>query len=190
MGNASKSAPASRPPGDIWVFAYGSLMWHPNFDYAEKRHARLYGYHRALCIYSVEYRGTPEKPGLVFGLNKGGSCRGMAFRVLDKNVDKVIAYLNEREMVTGVYCPRWQSLELLADEHHPAQRTPGYIFVADTEHDQYTGSLSDEETVRLVRQGHGKVGPCIDYLQNTLSHLHDQGIDDRALARIIRKSLK
>lgn len=178
-----------RPAGDVWIFAYGSLMWHPNFEFVEKRHAHLHGYHRALCIYSVEYRGTAAKPGLVFGLNEGGECRGMAFRVLEKDADAVIAYLSEREMITGVYCPRWQMIDLYDDQQNALDKTNAYIFVADTNHAQYCGTLPDEDTVRLVRQGHGKAGPCIDYLQNTLNHLQELGIQDTTLARIIRKTL-
>lgn len=178
------------PSGDIWIFAYGSLMWHPNFEHAEKRHAHLQGYHRALCIYSVEYRGTADTPGLVFGLDKGGSCRGMAFRVLEKNANAVIDYLSEREMITGVYTPSWQTIELCDDQQNLLTKTSAYIFVADTNHTQYCGTLPDEETVRLVRQGHGKAGPCIDYLQNTLDHLHELGIQDPTLARIIEKTLE
>lgn len=177
-----------RPKGDIWIFAYGSLMWHPNFAYAEKRAAHLHGYHRALCIYSWEYRGTRQQPGLVFGLDRGGSCRGIAFRVLEKDADAVIAYLDEREMITGVYRPSWQSIDLVGDDHLAKTKAKAYIFIADTTHQQYAGKLSDAETVKLIRQGNGKAGPCIDYLQNTLDHLLELGINDRSLARIIGKT--
>ena len=178
----------NKPAGDIWIFAYGSLMWHPNFEYEEKRRAHLHGYHRALCIYSVEYRGTHEKPGLVFGLDRGGSCHGMAFRVLEKHAAAVMRYLDEREMVTGVYCPSWEPVELASDDPEDPIRTKAYIFVADTNHSQYAGKLSDIDTVRLVDQGHGKAGPCIEYLQNTLDHLTELGIEDPSLARIVKKT--
>lgn len=174
------------PHGDIWVYAYGSLMWQPNFPYTEKQHARLHGYHRALCIYSIEYRGTAEKPGLVFGLNRGGSCHGIAFKVKEKDAAGVVQYLHEREMITGVYTPRWQNVQLCCDGRASGEKVLAYIFVADTSHAQYCGKLDDRETVKLVRQGHGKSGPCIDYLQNTLDHLHTLGIQDSALSRIVR----
>ncbi len=177
------------PKGDIWVFAYGSLMWQPNFNFAEKCHARLPGYHRALCIYSIEYRGTAEKPGLVFGLNSGGSCQGIAFRILETNAEAVVKYLHEREMITGVYRPQWQPIDLYTNCPTKRQETSAYIFVADTNHSQYTGHLDDHETVRLIRQGHGKSGPCIDYLKNTLDHLIALGIEDQDLARIVKKAL-
>jgi len=174
------------PKGDIWVYAYGSLMWQPNFPYMEKCHARLHGYHRALCIYSIEYRGTAEKPGLVFGLNRGGSCNGIAFKVREKDASSVVLYLHEREMITGVYMPRWQKVQLCSNANRAAEKVTAYIFVADTAHNQYTGNIDDTETVKLVRQGHGKSGPCIDYLINTQDHLHELGIQDYTLSRIIK----
>ena len=183
------SNPLTKPDGDIWVFAYGSLIWHPNFEYVEKCTANLYGYHRALCIYSVEYRGTHDLPGLVFGLDSGGLCQGMAFRVLGKDAVSVIRSLDEREMVTGVYCPTWADINLYSNDQTEPTKTKAYIFVADTNHTQYAGKLSDDETVRLVQQGHGKAGPCIDYLQNTLDHLIKLGIDDPSLAGIVKKIL-
>jgi len=175
-----------RPTGDLWVFGYGSLMWRPNFPYEEARSALLRGYHRALCIYSVEYRGTYETPGLVFGLDRGGSCRGLAFRVLEKNADQVMSYLYEREMVTGVYRPRWRDIEV--SDGKTLEKVHSYIFVADTTHDQYTGKLPDDETVKLVLQGRGKGGACIEYLKNTLDHLRELGIEDKNLARIVSKA--
>jgi hypothetical protein len=91
------------PNGDLWVFGYGSLMWRPGFDFVEQVPARLIGEHRALCVYSFVHRGTPGKPGLVLGLDRGGACRGVAFRVAAKHRTDVVAYLREREQVTSVY---------------------------------------------------------------------------------------
>ncbi len=171
---------------DIWVFGYGSLMWRPNFPHVEIRPALLRGYHRALCIYSVEYRGTYETPGLVFGLDRGGSCRGLAFRVLENDVSEVMNYLYEREMVTGVYRPRWCPIEV--GQGSSKETVQSYLFVADPDHSQYTGKLDDDDAVRIVLQGHGKAGACIDYLTNTFDHLRELGIHDRVLERIIRKA--
>ena len=91
--------------GDLWIFGYGSLMWRPGFDYVERLPVRLHGYHRAFCVWSHRYRGTPERPGLVLGLDRGGSCLGIAYRIAPEKQDTVLAYLHEREMITGVYIP-------------------------------------------------------------------------------------
>jgi len=176
------------PDHDFWVFGYGSLMWRPNFPHAEQRPARIWGYHRAPCIYSVEYRGTYERPGLVLGLDRGGCCHGMAFRVRAVDGPGVMGYLYEREMVTRVYRPRWLKGELAADSQRPARRLTVYTFVADPDHDQYTGRLDDADAVQLILQGCGKAGECLEYLENTLCHLRELGIEDRALARIVEKA--
>ena len=175
-----------RPPGDLWVFGYGSLMWRPHFPHTDVQPALVHGYHRALCIYSVAYRGTYECPGLVFGLDRGGACKGLAFKVAENDVDNVMGYLWEREMITGVYRPRILHAEM-PDGSKTIKRTI-WGFIADRDHDQYTGRLADNDAVKLILQGQGMAGPCLDYLKNTLDHLTDQGIHDRSLARIIKKA--
>lgn len=159
---------------DVWVFAYGSLMWQPGFAFEERVAARLHGYHRALCIYSWEYRGTKQQPGLVFGLDRGGSVKGIAYRIAASNWPETHAYLDAREMVTNVYTPRWPRLTL-AD----GRRVRALAYVADPAHEQYAGGLNDEETLRLVRQGKGSSGPCRDYILNTIVHLAEIGMADR-----------
>jgi len=166
---------------DMWVFAYGSLMWKPDFPHVDVRDARLYGYHRGLCIYSHAYRGTPEKPGLVFGLDRGGSCRGKALRVAAPDIDVTIETLYAREMVTNVYHPVMGRTEIAG-----VGRIPALTFVADTSHGQYAGGLDDAETVRLIRQGHGPAGPCVEYVANTAAHLRDLGMPDRHLERLLK----
>jgi cation transport protein ChaC len=99
-------------PGDLWVFGYGSLMWNPGFDFVERVSARLIGLHRALCVYSFVHRGTPERPGLVLGLDRGGMCRGIAFRVPAALREKTVAYLRAREQVTTVYLETMRRIEL------------------------------------------------------------------------------
>ncbi len=168
------------PRGDIWIFGYGSLMWRPDFPYNDFQPALLRGYHRALCIYSVIHRGTRERPGLVLGLDRGGSCRGRALKVAEKNAKEVIAYLNEREMVNRVYRPKWLPVTL------PKGKVTAYAFVVDRSHEQYTGRLADAEALKLIFQGAGKGGACLDYLQNTIRHLDELGIPDGPLHRLVK----
>lgn len=171
-----------RPDGeDFWVFGYGSLMWHPGFPHVEVRTARLHGYHRRFCVYSHRYRGTPKRPGLVLGLDRGGSCWGLVFRVPHAEGGEVMDYLYEREMVTGVYRPRW----LAAESEQGPVRAAG--FVVDPKHEQYAGKLDPERTVELILQGCGQRGPCAEYLANTVRHLEALGLHDRALHDLLRR---
>ncbi|MCB2099802.1 MAG: gamma-glutamylcyclotransferase, partial [Rhodobacterales bacterium] len=137
---------------DIWVFGYGSLMWRPGFTYQEMRQARLQGYHRALCVYSHHYRGTPERPGLVLGLDRGGCCVGMAIRVAARDSEAVIDYLWQREMLNDVYLPKW--LPVTTDKG----KVDALCFVVRRDHEQYARGLSLEESARLVAQGYGDRG--------------------------------
>jgi len=171
----------NRTDGDIWVFGCGSLMWQPDFPHVETRLALLRGYHRALCIYSTRYRGTPEQPGLVAGLDRGGSCRGRAYRVAANEVEGVLEYLDYREMLTGVYHPKFVPVRL-----DDGRRVPAYAFIARRDHEQYAGHLTHEEAARLVRQGNGSRGPSREYLENTIGQLADMGIRDSALLRILK----
>ncbi len=164
---------------DIWVFGYGSLMWRPNFPHTDTQPALLRGYHRALCLYSIGYRGTEECPGLVLGLDRGGSCRGQAMRVAGSDVEDVIAYLDRREMVHKAYKPSWLPVQLVEG------RVTAYTFVVDRGHRQFTGRLPDAEIVRLVLQGKGKRGTCLEYLRNTVEHLDELGIRDGPVHRVL-----
>lgn len=163
---------------NLWVFGYGSLMWRPGFVFLRSVPARLEGYHRSLCIYSHVYRGSPDCPGLVLGLDDGGSAMGMAFEVAASKRDEVIAYLREREQVTAVYLERYSQLTLLDGSE---QCVEAVTYVADQKHEQYAGKLSMEEQVRFVQQGHGKAGPNIDYVTNTVDHLKEISIADPEL---------
>jgi cation transport protein ChaC len=167
--------------GDFWVFGYGSLLWHPGFPHVEVRKARLFGYHRRFCIYSHRHRGTPEVPGLVFGLDRGGSCRGLAFRIPAGEGEAVMEYLYDREMVTGVYIPRW--VEVTTETDAVAAAT----FVVDRDHFQYAGRLSLEEMVEIVLQGRGIGGTCGEYLANTVYHLEALGLPDTGLRELLRR---
>lgn len=167
--------------GARWVFAYGSLMWRPGFAYVEKRPALLQGFHRAFCVYSHHYRGTPEAPGLVLGLDRGGSCRGVAFRVGAEDWAAVKAYLDERELVTYAYTPR------LLTAHTPDGAVPVYTYVADPDHPQYAGDLGMERTAAIIMEAAGIAGLNRDYLINTLRHLEGEGYADMALHALLQR---
>jgi len=168
------------PRGDLWVFGYGSLMWSPGFRCAEKQTALVRGYHRALCILSSRYRGTPEKPGLVMGLCSGGSCWGIAFRVPASRVRRVVTMLWKREMLNKVYKPT-----LIPVTVAPGRRIRALAFVADTAHKQFVKELDLHGRAQLVAQGIGQRGRCVDYIRNTLEHMLTLGVNDPHLARIL-----
>ena len=165
---------------DLWIFGYGSLMWRPGFAYEERIQATLNGYHRALCILSVHHRGSAERPGLVLGLDKGGSCRGIAFRVADEHTEATLAYLREREQVTSVYLETRHRLRL-AD----GRLVEATAFTADRAHSQYAKKLSHEDLVARVRHGVGVSGNNPDYVRATIAELEKIGIKDHTLARIM-----
>jgi cation transport protein ChaC len=175
---ANKSSATASPAADLWVFAYGSLMWRPGFDFIMQAPARVVGAHRALCVLSMHYRGTKEHPGLVLGLDRGGTCRGVAFRVAAAAREETIAYLREREQVTMVYRESMRSVWLNGD---PQQRVEALCFVVDRAHAQYAGKLSFAEQLHYVRQGHGQAGPNRDYVINTVASLEAMGCRDATL---------
>ena len=163
------------------MFGYGSLMWRPGFDFIEKVPARLIGEHRALCVYSWDHRGTPEKPGLVLGLDRGGACRGIAFRVAAKRAGDTIAYLRSREQTTKVYREVTRSVWL---ENDARQRVGALAYVVDRGHVQYAGRLSLAEQLRYVQQGHGRSGNNRDYVLATVQSIEVQGFRDPQLHRL------
>lgn len=167
-----------------WIFGYGSLIWSPGFAYLRAERALLRGAHRRLCILSHRHRGTPERPGLVFGLERGGSCVGRAFRVAPDAWPEVREYLREREQVTGVYRETVRAIRLAGGE-----RVTALVFLADPHHVQYAGRLSLEAQLAYVRGARGASGPNEDYVINTAEHLSALGIVDRpvlALSAMLR----
>ncbi|MBR1121467.1 gamma-glutamylcyclotransferase [Bradyrhizobium lablabi] len=167
--------------GDLWVFGYGSLMWRPGFEYVEKVPARLIGEHRALCVYSFDHRGTPEKPGLVLGLDRGGACRGIAFRVASGLRERTVNYLREREQTTHVYREVMRSVWL---DNDARQRVSALTYVADRGHVQYAGRLPLNEQLRIVRQGHGRSGNNRDYVLATVKAIEAEGFRDAQLHQL------
>jgi glutathione-specific gamma-glutamylcyclotransferase len=168
--------------GDIWVFGYGSLMWQPGFLYEEAVHAMLCGAHRALCIYSHVHRGTPRQPGLVLGLDNGGTCEGIAFRVAARHTRTTVAYLRRREQVTNVYRPAWRWVSLKRAEPEMAR---ALCYMVDRRHCQYAGALPLVLQARLVQRGRGQSGKNTDYVINTVRHLRECGIVDQRLERLM-----
>jgi cation transport protein ChaC len=163
-----------------WVFGYGSLIWNPGFAHVSTQQGLLRGAHRSLSIVSHHHRGTVEQPGLVFGLTRGGSCRGMVFEVADTDWPQVYAYLQEREQVTSVY------RDVMRPVHLADGRLVGALaFLVDERHEQFAGRLSLEQQLAMVRAGVGLSGRNIDYVLNTARHLRELGIRDRQLIALV-----
>lgn len=167
---------------DFYVFAYGSLMWRPDFIYVDVWPATLFGYHRSFCIRSTHYRGSEDCPGLVLGLDRGGMCRGRLYRIAADHAEAAAIYLHDREMVSGCYQPKWVTLSR-AD----GVKQEALAYIADPHHWQYAGKLSDEEMVAMICRASGSAGRNIDYLRNTVEHLDDIGLKESRLHRILRK---
>jgi cation transport protein ChaC len=162
--------------GGLWVFGYGSLMWRPGFAYSRRSKALLRGWRRSLCIYSHVHRGSPERPGLVLGLDRGGACQGVAFEVDGALREPTIRYLREREQVTSVYLERVAPVTLESGD-----RVRAITYVADRLHDQYAGRLDREAMLEHVRSGQGQFGGNTEYVLETYDHLREIGVRDRDL---------
>lgn len=164
---------------EFWVFGYGSLMWNPGFGYVEKSEALIFGYRRSLCVYSWVHRGTEASPGLVLGLDRGGSCRGMAFRVSPGEWAEALTYLRERELVTNVYLEKTLPIRL-AD----GRRVIAVAYVVDRDHRQYAGTLDPVGAAQIVESAEGQSGPNDAYVFNTLAHLREMRIRDQWLEQV------
>jgi len=164
---------------DFWVFGYGSLMWRPGFAHVETRKARLFGYRRALCVHSHVHRGTPDRPGLVLGLDRGGSCLGLAFLVPGELAGEVIAYLRERELVTNVYLERRLPVRL-----ESGATVNALAYVVDRSHPQYAGRMEPSEAARRVSGAVGQSGRNEEYVINTVEHLRALGLRDHWLEAV------
>lgn len=157
-------------PEDLWVFGYGSLIWRPGFHHVERVPARMVGLHRSLCVLSFVHRGTPERPGLVLGLDHGGACRGIAYRVPAKERAATLDYLRAREQVTSVYRETVRTAWLAGK---PERRVDAVCYAVDRSHPQYAGRLTLAEQLHLVRQGHGQSGADRDYVLDTVAALEE-----------------
>lgn len=168
----------TRPNEDIWVYGYGSLMWNPAIRYRERAHARLFGWHRSFCLWTPVGRGTPDNPGLVLALDRGGSCHGMAYRIAAADRDTELDLLWQREMVSDGYTPRWVRV------HCRAGTVPAITWVINRSGQRYAGKLPIEVIARHLATARGRLGSGRDYLENTIAHLDELGIRERRLHRI------
>jgi len=165
---------------EFWVFGYGSLMWNPGFPFEERVQGRAFGYRRSLCVRSWVHRGTEERPGLVLGLDRGGSCRGVAFRVTPSERSATLEYLRERELVTHVY--RERSMPIALDD---GRAISAVTYVVDRSHRQYAGAMTVAEAADTVRHAVGQSGANQVYVANTVTHLQEMGIRDHWLEQVL-----
>jgi glutathione-specific gamma-glutamylcyclotransferase len=165
-------------PGDVWVFAYGSLIWNPTIHTVERRCADLRGYHRRFCLWTHLGRGTPDCPGLMLALEPGGSCRGVAYRIAEDQVDHELMILWRREMVSGAYRARW--VKAVTAEGPVA----AFAFVMNAKHHRYAGRLQDAQVAAVIARAEGALGPCHKYLFSTVEHLRELGIRDHGMERL------
>jgi cation transport protein ChaC len=163
---------------DCWVFAYGSLIWNPTFRFVERRIASLRGWHRRFCLWTSLGRGTPECPGLMLALERGGSCHGVVFRIAAAEAALELDLLWRREMVSGSYCPR---LVRVASAEGPVEAV---AFTINRRHPRYAGKLQDDAVAGIIANAKGLLGPCAEYLVNTVDHLNALGLRDRGLERL------
>jgi cation transport protein ChaC len=166
----------------VWVFGYGSLIWNPDLAFDRRITARVHGYHRRLCLWSRINRGTPDCPGLVAGLDRGGSCAGVAYRVPGSEVTREFGRLWEREMFMGSYAPRWLDCRLV-----DGTRQPALAFVVRRDAPNYAGRLSEGEILEVFRRGScGRFGTSLEYLVNTVQSLQEHGLRDPHFERLAR----
>jgi glutathione-specific gamma-glutamylcyclotransferase len=172
---------------EFWVFAYGSLMWRPGFEYDAVAAAQLEGAHRSLCVYSVVHRGTPERPGLVLGLDAGGYCHGLAFRTSPAKAAETLCYLRKRELVTNVYREQMRCVTLLEGHCHSARKVRALCYIVDRSHPQYAGVLPLNRQAEIVRNSRGRSGHNLEYVLNTAAQLRGFRVTDARLERLLAR---
>jgi cation transport protein ChaC len=171
-----------KPPSeDVWLFGYGSLIWNPTIEFDEKRCGTVFGVHRRFCLETHLGRGTPDFPGLTLGLDRGGSCRGVAFRIPGRVAEDELDLVWRREMITNAYRPAW--LNVRTDDG-PVKAVG---FVINRSHQRYCGARGDDDIAETIAKAHGFLGPCCEYLFNTVEHLAELKIPDAGLTRLAAK---
>jgi glutathione-specific gamma-glutamylcyclotransferase len=175
-----KAVEAAVAPGaDVWVFGYGSLMWNPAIHVAQSCRAEVTGYHRQFCFTLNLGRGSPDKPGLMLGLDRGGACVGVAHRIAAKDVGSELTILWYREMLSGAYKPRW-----LAAKIDGVGAAKVLAFVIDRTHARYEANIGEDETARRISMGEGILGTNRDYLYRTVKRLRELGVDHGPMHRL------
>ncbi|BDH45618.1 gamma-glutamylcyclotransferase [Salmonella enterica subsp. enterica serovar Choleraesuis] len=165
---------AQRPAGEaLWVFGYGSLMWNPAIEYAERATATLEGWHRAFCLHLTAGRGTPRKPGRMLALSQGGETQGVAYRLDEQTMSHELCLLWRREMITGCYIPSWCALTL-----EDGRQVHGLAFVMDSRHALYKADSSLDVVAPLIASAGGPLGSNADYLYSLEKELRSLGLDD------------
>jgi glutathione-specific gamma-glutamylcyclotransferase len=168
----------------VWVFGYGSLIWNPAFHFTNRVIGRVHGFHRRFCLWAHLGRGRPERPGLMLGLERGGSCRGVAYRIAPDAALEELDIVWRREMIGGAYVPRWVNV------YTPRGTVRAITFTINHAHERYARDLSDEEAAAAIARASGFLGACADYLINTVDHLAELGIHDRPLERLRARMLE
>ncbi len=166
--------------GGVWLFAYGSLIWNPAFHFVDRQTGTLFGHHRRFCLWTNLGRGSPERPGLMLGLERGGCCRGVAYRIAPEAVESELAIIWRREMLSGAYRPAWLRVRLATGV------VPALGFVVNHRHERYAGRLGDDQVATVLASAEGVLGRGAAYLNDTAAHLAEIGIADPYLARLCR----
>jgi len=171
---------AGRPPGDLWLFAYGSLIWRPACLDEERRSALLRGHHRQFCMWTRRFRATPERPGLMLALDRGGQCHGLALRLCEKTMEHDLEKVLRRELIMkpAAYLPRWLKLETAQGP------LTALGFVINRASPRYTGRMSEQKTAAIIAGAVGHIGSCAEYLMRTVAHLEELGLRDNRLWRL------
>jgi cation transport protein ChaC len=186
MADSLKELLSQRSPdNDIWLFAYGSLMWHPEISFDLSVRATIYGYQRNFCLWSTEHRGTDELPGLVLGLEPGAFCVGRAFRIPLVDHEPQLARIWAREMVTGAYHPKWVQLKTSSGT------IEAIAFLVNLDHPKYVGTcLTKELKAKRILEAKGKRGSCYEYIKQTVQFLRAEKIDDENLESLYQEVRK
>lgn len=171
-----------RPGAPVWVFGYGSLMWNPAFLYAERRSGLVHGYHRSYCMWTAGGRGTPELPGLMLALDYGGSCRGIAYRIAPDQVEEELEIVWSREMIGRAYLSRWARVRT------DRGLVRALTFVIDRSYIRYAGKVPRDVLAAHLATATGRLGSSMEYLENTVAHLDELGIQDGPMHDILERA--